>query len=57
MKHLSSDQIKKNEMRGHIARMGDRRGVYRDFVGKSASRRALGRPRRRWQDNIKMELQ
>jgi len=37
--------------------MGDRRGVYRVLVGKLEGRRQLGRPRRRWEDNIKMELQ
>ena len=40
---------------GHIARMGERRGVYRVFVGKPEDKRPLGRPRRRWEDNIKME--
>jgi len=42
---------------GHVARMGERRGVYRDLVGKPEGRRPLGRPRRRWDDNIKMDLQ
>jgi len=37
--------------------MGDRRGVYRVLVGKSDGKRPLGRPRRRWEDNIKMDLQ
>jgi len=37
--------------------MGDRRGVYRVLVGKSVGKRPLGRPRRRREDNIKMELQ
>ena len=36
--------------------MGDRRGVYRVLVGKPDGRRPLGRPRRRWEDNIKMYL-
>ena len=50
---------KTNEMRwaGHVARMGEERGVYRVFVGKPEGRRPLGRPRRRWVDNIKMNLQ
>ena len=39
---------------GHVARVGDRRGVYRPSVGKLEGRRPLGRPRRRWEDNIKM---
>ena len=42
---------------GHVARMGERKGVYRVLVGKSEGRRPLGRPRRRWEDNIKMDLQ
>ena len=36
---------------------GERRGVYRVLVGKSEGKRPLGRPRRRWEDNIKMDLQ
>jgi len=42
---------------GHVARMGEERGVYRVLVGKPEGRRPLGRPRRRWVDNIRMELQ
>jgi len=42
---------------GHVARMGDRRGVYRVLVGKPEGRRPLERPRRRWENNIKMDLQ
>jgi len=42
---------------GHIARMGERRGVYRVLVGKPEGKRPLGRPRHRWEDNIKMDLQ
>jgi hypothetical protein len=42
---------------GHGARMGDRKGVYRAMVGKPEEKRPLGRPRRRWEDNIKMNLQ
>jgi hypothetical protein len=37
----------------HVARMGERRGAYRALVGKPEGRRPLGRPRRRWKDNIK----
>ena len=37
--------------------MGERRGVYRVLVGKPEGKRPLGRPRRRWEDNIKMGLQ
>jgi len=51
--------IKLRKMRwvGHVACMGRRRGVYRVLVGKSEEKRPLGRPRRRWDDNIKMHLQ
>ena len=42
---------------GHVARMDEERGVYRVLVGKPESRRPLGRPRRRWADNIRMDLQ
>jgi len=42
---------------GHVAGMGKRRGVYRVLVGRSEGKRPLGRPRRRWEDNIKMDLQ
>ena len=39
---------------GHVARMGERRGVYRVLVGKPERKRPLGRPRRSWEDNIKL---
>jgi len=42
---------------GHVARMGKGRGVYRVLVGKPEGKRLPGRPRRRWEDNIKMDLQ
>jgi len=42
---------------GHVARMGERKGVYRALVGKPESKRPHGRPRRRWEDNTKMDLQ
>ena len=42
---------------GHVARMGEWRDVYRVFVGKPEGKRQLGRPRRRWEDNSKMDLQ
>ena len=38
---------------GRVARMGERRGVYRVLVGKPETKRPLGRPRRRWEDNIR----
>ena len=41
---------------GHVARMGEGRGVHRVLVGKPEGKRPLGRPRRRWEDNIKMDL-
>ena len=41
---------------GHVARMGERRGVYRVLVGKPEGKRPLGTPRPRWEDNIKMDL-
>jgi len=44
-------------MRGHVALMGKRRGVYRVLVGKRERKRPLGRHRRRWEDNIRMYLQ
>jgi len=51
--------IKSRRMRwaGHVARMGEERGVYRVFVGKPEGRRPLGRPRRRWVGNIRTDLQ
>ena len=42
---------------GHVARMGGERGAYRVLLGKPEGRRPLGRPRRRWVDNIRMDLQ
>jgi len=50
--------IKSRRMRwtGHVARMGEKRGVYRVLVGKPEGRRPLGRPRHRWEDNIRMDL-
>ena len=42
---------------GHVERMGERRSEYRVLVGKPEGKRQLGRPRRRWEDNIKMDLQ
>jgi hypothetical protein len=42
---------------GHTARMGEKRDAYRILVGRPEGRRPLGRPRHRWEDNIKMDLQ
>jgi hypothetical protein len=50
--------IKSRRMRwaGHVARMGVKWNAYRILVGNSEGKRLLGRPRRRWVDNIKMDL-
>ena len=50
--------IKSRRMRyaGHVARMGEGRGVYRVLVRRPEERRPLGRPRRRWEDNIRTDL-
>jgi hypothetical protein len=50
--------IKSRRMRwaGHVARIGEKRNVHRLLVGKPEGKRPLGRPRRRWIDNIKMDL-
>ena len=42
---------------GHIARMGEKRGVYRVLMGKPEGKRPLGRPKHGWEDNNKMDLQ
>jgi hypothetical protein len=42
---------------GHVARMGEDRGVHRVLVRKPEEKRPLGRPRRKWEDNIKMDRQ
>jgi len=51
--------IKSRRMKwaGHVARMGERRAIYRVLVGKPEGKRPFGRPRHRWEDNIKMDLQ
>ena len=50
--------IKSRKIRwvGHVARMGESRGAYRVLVGKPEGKRPFGRPRLRWEDNIKMGL-
>jgi len=50
--------IKSRRMKwmGHVAHMGERRGIYRVLVGKPEGKRPLGRPRHRWEDDIKMDL-
>jgi hypothetical protein len=50
--------IKSRRMRwaGHVAQMGEKRNAYRILVGMPEGKRPLGRPRRRWVDNVKMDL-
>jgi hypothetical protein len=50
--------IKSKRLRwaGHVARMGERRGAYRALVGTPEGKIPLGRPKHRWEDNIKMDL-
>jgi len=61
--HINRIRVKTNvyikylKWAGHVARMGEDRGVERVLVGKPEGKRPLGRPRRRWEDNIKMDLQ
>jgi hypothetical protein len=43
-------------MGGHVARMGEKRNTYRILVGMQEGKRPLGRPRRKWVDNLKMDL-
>ena len=51
---IKSRRIRQAE---HVARMGESRRVYRVLVGAYEGKRPLGKPRRRWEDNIKMDLQ
>jgi hypothetical protein len=50
-------RLRRMRWAGHVARMGEDRGVHGVLVGKPEGKRPLGRPRRRWEDNIKMDLQ
>ena len=50
-------KLRKMRWAGHVAHVGDSRSVYRVLVEKPERKRPLGRPRRRWDDNIKMDLQ
>ena len=50
-------KVDKIWMGGHVERVGEKRGVYRGLVGKREGKSPLGRPRRRWVYNIKMDLQ
>jgi hypothetical protein len=47
---------RRTRLEGHVARMGEERSAYRLLVGKPEKKRPLERPRRRWEDNIKMDL-
>jgi hypothetical protein len=49
--------MEKNEMGGACSSDGEERSVYRVLVGKPEGKKPLGRPRRRWEDNIRMDLQ
>jgi hypothetical protein len=53
----AGDKIEKNEIGGACSTDGEESGVYRVSVGKLEGKRPLGRPRRRWEDNIRMGLQ
>jgi hypothetical protein len=55
--YRAGDKIEKNETDGACSTNGEKRGVYRVLVGKPEGKRPLGRPRRRWEDNIRMDLQ
>jgi hypothetical protein len=48
---------RRRKWEGHVARLGERRGVYRILVGKPEGRRPFGKPSHRWEDNIKLDLQ
>jgi hypothetical protein len=50
-------KLRRMRWAGHVACMGERRGIYRVLEGKSEGYRPLGRPRLKWEDNIKMDLQ
>ena len=52
--YYSGDKIEKNEIGRACSAYGERRGVYRILVGKPEVKRLLGRPRHRWEDNIKI---
>ena len=54
---MEKTKIEKNEIGGACSTYGERRGVYRMFVGKPEGKRPLRRPKRRWENNIKMDLQ
>jgi hypothetical protein len=49
-------KFRRMRLTGHVARMGEGRGVYRVLVGRPEGKRSLERPRRRWENNIKLDL-
>jgi hypothetical protein len=51
------NKSRKMRWAGHVPRMGERGSIYRVLVGKPEGKRPPGRPRRRWEDNIKMDFQ
>jgi hypothetical protein len=55
--YYSCDQIVKNKKGGACSTYGERKNVYRVLVGKSVGKRFLGRPRHRWENNVKLDLQ
>jgi len=57
LQYCAGEKSRRMRWAGHVARMGEEREVYRFLVGKPEERRPLGRPRRRWVDNIGMDLQ
>ena len=48
---------RRKRLAGHVALVGKRIGIYRDLMGKLRGKKPLGRPRRRWEDTIRMDLQ
>jgi len=50
-------KLRRMRLAGHVAHMGEERGVYTVMLGKPEGRRPLGRPRCRWVDNIRMDIQ
>jgi hypothetical protein len=58
IRQVKSSQVKSRRMRwaGYVARMGEERKMYKVLVGKPEGKRPLGRPRRRWEDGIRMDL-
>jgi hypothetical protein len=55
-KYNWNNQVNEDEVGGHVARIGEKRNVSRLLMGKPERKRPLGRQRRKWVDNIKMDL-